>query len=90
MIVNTIEVATAGTRVQSGDSGTVKSIIFKARQSNAATIYVGDSLVSSTRGMALEPGESFEFTFRKHGKVQDFYADADTNGDDVDYFADNS
>jgi hypothetical protein len=90
MIVNTINVATAGTRVQAGDSGSIQSVFFKARSANANTIYVGDSTVTSTKGIALEPGEDITISFKGRGKMQDFYADADTSADKVDYVADNS
>ena len=90
MIVNTITVTAAGTAVQAGDSGNITSVMFKARSSNSGAVYVGDSNVSSTRGIELLPGEVTTTRFKGHGKLQDFYADAATNSDKVDYWADNS
>ncbi len=89
-IVNTITVATAGTAVQSPSSGTVKAVLFKARSSNTGNAYVGDSNVSSSRGVELQPGESFHMVLQGYGKLQSWYADADNNDDAVDFVADNS
>ena len=90
MIVDTIDVAAAGTRVQSGKKGSIKSLLARARSANTGTIYIGDSVVSSSAGLALEPGEAITIHFNGYGKMQDFYADADTSGDDVDLIGDNS
>ena len=90
MIAGTIDVAAAGTAAQSSKSGTIRAISFKARIGNTGNIYLGNSDVSSTNGMELEPGEAWTWTYAKYGKIQDWYADAATNGDDVDFVADNS
>lgn len=90
MIVHTINVSTAGTRVQSTKNGSVKSVVAKARSGNAGAVYVGTSDVSSSEGMELQPGEVFTFTFKGVGKMQDFYADAANNNDKVDLLGDNS
>ena len=90
MIVDTITVTTAGTRVQSGKSGTVKSVLAKARSTNTGPVYVGVSDVASTVGVELVPGEAITFTFKTAGKMKDFYADSDNNSDKVDLFGDNS
>lgn len=80
----------AGTRVQAGDDGTVRSIVFHARPDNAGNIYVGDANVSSNRGICLAPGGTFSIVFQNYGKVKNWYADVDTSNDEVDYVADNS
>jgi len=90
MIVNTIKVTSAGTRVQASDSGTVRSIVFHARPDNVGNVYVGDSNVSSTRGVCLAPSGTFRMVFENYGKVKNWYADVDTSNDEVDYVADNS
>jgi len=90
MIVTTIKVTAAGTRVQSSKAGAIKSVLVRARSDNTGTAYVGDSDVSSTNGLALEPGEAETIHFNGFGKLNDFYADVDTNNDQVDLFADNS
>lgn len=90
MIVTTITVTAAGTAVQSSKSGTVKSVLAKARSSNTGAVYVGTSDVSSSIGVELLPGEAVPITFKGHGKMQEFYADADTNNDQVDLVGDNS
>jgi len=90
MIVTTIKVTTAGASVVSPKAGTVKSVLARARTANTGTVYVGTSDVSSTIGLALEPGEAERIVFNGLGKLKDFYADADTNNDQVDLFADNT
>ena len=89
-IVDTITVTSAGTAVQSPKSGTVTAVLFKARSSNAGSVYLGGSTVSSSSGMELEPGGAVEIGFEGYGRLEDWYADADNNNDKVDFVGDNS
>ena len=86
----TTDIPTAGTRVQINNSEQrVKIIHFHARTGNTGNTYVGDSSVSSTAsGIEFRPNESRTIDFGQ-GTVplSTFYADAATNGDDVDGWA---
>jgi hypothetical protein len=89
-IVGTITVTTAGTAVQSPKSGSVKAVLFKASSSNTGAIYVGDSSVSSSNGVELQPGAAIQMAFEGYERLEDWYADADDNNDRVDFIGDNS
>ena len=89
-VIGTISVSSAGTRVQNGTSGNVRGIMWRARADNTGIVYVGYSTVSSTYGVAISPGDAFTVLFEGYEKLQNWYADAATNGDKVDFVADNS
>ena len=87
----TTDVQTAGTRVQvNNTTRRILSITFRGRKGNAGNVYVGDSTVSSTAGFELDAGAAITFDFaaaQVSGRMSDFYVDAATNGDDVDWAA---
>lgn len=89
-VIGTISVSSAGTRVQNSTSGNVRGIMWRARADNTGIVYVGYSTVSSTSGVAISPGDAFTVLFEGYEKLQNWYADAATNGDKVDFVADNS
>ena len=90
-LTGTTDVPTAGTRVQiNNTSRRCLSIIFKGRNANVGSVYVGGSGVSSTAGFELRKNESITFNFgaaRVSCLMSDFYVDAATSGDDVDWAA---
>lgn len=80
-----ITVTVAGTRVQcvpSNNYRIVTSILFQADPSNTGIIYVGDSGVTSTNGVALNASQfiSVSGDFRRDGAEEfdltDWYVDA--------------
>ena len=88
----------AGTRQQISTTQIIAyKILFVADTGNAGTIYIGDSTVSSTNGMALavvnSAGQSFEAvppteTSGGNAKVDlsNFYFDGSSSGDKVRVF----
>lgn len=84
-------VTTAGTRVQVSASNIAAStVIFSVPAANTGSIFVGDSNVSSTRGIEVPKGTTISITADMFGKpsgsdllLSDLYVDAATNGDDV-------
>lgn len=86
-LIGTTDIPAAGTAVQILASGVqVFAVYFIAREGNTGNIYVGDSDVSATNGVELAPGASvFMSNDRESFQPQDWYADAATNGDDIDY-----
>jgi len=93
-IADSIDIPTATTRVQiSTAAEVVLSITFKARTGNAGNAYVGDSTVAAAVGLELAPGEAITLNPSQvvardtSVLLSDFYVDAATNGDDVDYIA---
>jgi|ETNvirnome_2_300_1030623.scaffolds.fasta_scaffold16014_3 hypothetical protein len=89
-LIGTITVTSAGTAVQSGTSGTVRGIMWRARADNTGIVYVGYSAVSSSNGVAISPGDAFTVLFDGYERLEKWYADAATNSDKVDFVADNS
>jgi len=96
----TVDIPSAGTSVQIlNKPEQVLWIRFTARQGNSGGVYVGDSNVSATRGRELRPPEtsngydvmaSTEYNPGSQGgsiPMNTFYADADTNGNDIDWEA---
>ena len=81
----TIKVTTAGTRVQASHKGNVKTVVFKARSDNTGDVYLGGDDVSSTAGMTLSPGEAIQFQLTTPASTSQFWADAVSNNDQVDY-----
>src|SRR5258708_13427373 len=77
MAVGVQTVATAGTRVQlTNTSVPCKKVTIQANLANTGAIYVGDSTVSASRGMLLEPTFSFPLTVANLNMI---YLDADAN-----------
>jgi hypothetical protein len=85
IISGTLNVPTAGTRVQAAHDGNVKAILFKARQANTGAFYLGGSGVSSTSGMTLAPGEAIQLILPNAISTAQFWGDAETNANKVDY-----
>jgi len=85
IISDTVNVPTAGTRVQAAHKGNVKSILFKARDANTGYVYLGGSGVSSTAGLTLAPGADITVHFPDAISTAQFWVDADTNANKVDY-----
>jgi hypothetical protein len=83
----TTDVGTAGTEVQiSNTSDRVKAIDVRGRPSNTGNVFFGVSDVTATNGWTLQPGESISITFGEgSAKFADFWVDAATSGDDVDW-----
>jgi hypothetical protein len=83
----TTDVPSATTRVQiSNTSDRVKAIDVRGRPGNTGNIFFGVIDVSATNGWTLQPGESITITFGEgSAKFADFYVDAATSGDDVDW-----
>ena len=83
----TTDVPSATTRVQiSNTSDRVKAIDVRGRPGNTGNIFFGVIDVSATDGWTLQPGESISITFGEgSAKFADFYVDAATSGDDVDW-----
>ena len=84
-VSGTITVATAGTRIQAAHKGTVRSLVFKARQANTGDVCVGGADVSASEGFILAPGESVHLSFRFAISTAQIWADAYTNGDKIDF-----
>jgi len=97
IVSDSIDVPNATTRVQISTSpARVLSIIFKARSGNTGGVYVGDVSVAAAVGLELLPGEEISIpisdSVQETGKphtvpLSDFYVDAATNGNDVDFLA---
>ena len=87
----TTDIPTAGTRVRINNTPRrVFSLLLKARNGNTGSIYVGDSGVSSTNGFELRANEAYSVNYaaaRQTARMDDFWADTATNGNDVDWFA---
>tara|TARA_R110002051_G_scaffold106504_1_gene179555 strand:- start:150 stop:455 length:306 start_codon:yes stop_codon:yes gene_type:complete len=83
----TTDVATAGTQVQiSNTAHRVKAIEVRGRPGNTGNIFFGVSTVSAAGGWTLQPGESKALSFGDGSvKFADFWVDAATDGDDVDW-----
>lgn len=85
IIADTINIATAGTRVQAAHKGNIRSIVFRARTDNTNNVYIGGTLVSSTAGLALAPGDSLTLGFKDPISTAQFWADADASANKVDF-----
>ncbi|MDQ3024113.1 MAG: hypothetical protein M3R04_07000 [bacterium] len=88
--VGDVTVTTAGTRVRVTATETqCESIIFQGHPSNTGYIYFGDTLVSATRGTALEAKQAGTVAPAKEGEggelmdLSDFWVDASVNGEKV-------
>lgn len=86
-----VTVATAGSRQQVTSTSTpCESIIFQGFPTNTGYIYVGDSVVASGRGIALEAKQTFTAAPEKLDDggsnlldLSDFYVDSSVNGEKV-------
>lgn len=81
---------TAGTReAVSADALPVSAVVVQAPSTNSGNIFVGDSTVSSSKGLALAAGESITITSSlvngTHEELilSDIYVDTATNGNKV-------
>jgi len=83
----TTDVATAGTQVRiSNTAHRVKAIEVRGRPGNTGNTFFGVSTVSAAGGWTLQPGESKALSFGEGSvKFADFWVDAATSGDDVDW-----
>jgi hypothetical protein len=76
----------AGVAVPLGNSEKVIWVTVQADPDNTGNVYVGDSTVSSTRGVELAPGDSMTFQAidkEKRYNLAEIYVDAATNNDSV-------
>ncbi len=80
-VSGTITVSSAGTPQRATHKGNVRVIMFKARPANAANVYV-----AAADGMVLEPDDAVTLEFPEPISTSQFYADADTSSDAVDFF----
>ena len=91
-IADSTDVPAAGTRVQINNTARkCYYIIFKARSGNTGAVYIGGSAVSAADGYALLVGDTpLALNFKDAGgscPMSDFWVDAATNGNDVDWAA---
>ena len=84
-ISGTIQVTSAGIAVQAASKGNARPVVFKARSDNTGTCYLGGSDVSATDGMSLVPGESMHLELKDAISTSQFWADAASNNDQVDF-----
>tara|TARA_R110000787_G_scaffold25937_2_gene72677 strand:+ start:192 stop:491 length:300 start_codon:yes stop_codon:yes gene_type:complete len=88
-----VTVASAGTAVRFTARPTpIKYLLLEVPSGNTGSIYVGDSTVASNNTPSITKATTRDFTFRRDvkeapGDLSDFYADAGTNGDVVNYLA---
>ena len=84
----TVNVGTAGTRVQVGNTTQkVRYIKFSAKAGNSGLTYVGISDVAAANGYELSANDTLELDFGALGGsevLNVFYVDAATNNDKVD------
>ena len=85
VISGTIKVTAAGTRVQAAHKGNAVTAVFKPRSDNTGDVYLGGDDVSSTDGMTLTPGESIQLQLTSPVSTSQFWADAASNDDQVDF-----
>ena len=88
-----VTVASAGTAVRFTTVPTpIKYLLLDVPSANTGSLYVGDSTVASNNTPSIPKGTTREFTFghdaeEAPGDLSDFYADAGTNGDVINYLA---
>jgi hypothetical protein len=91
-----VNIPTAGTRVQITATETyTTTVMLQAAVANVGNIFIGDSSVSSTRGLALSPGQVLTLTAdlinrgQESLNIADLYVDTATNSNNlwVSYFA---
>ena len=84
-----ITVATSGTEQQVSATATpITTLVVSAPATNTGAIYVGDSNVTTTRGIEVAKGTTVSISADMSGRaggeeliLSDFYIDAATNGD---------
>ena len=90
-ISDSTDVPTAGTRVQINNTARMcRYIIFKGRTGNTGAVYIGGSGVSAADGYSLLAAETLVLDLAAAGgscPMSDFWVDAATNGNDVDWAA---
>ena len=88
-----VTVASAGTAVRFTTVPTpIKYLLLEVPSANTGSLYVGDSTVASNNAPSITKGTTRDFTFRHDaeeapGDLSDFYADAGTSGDVINYLA---
>ena len=88
-----VTVASAGTAVRFTTVPTpIKHLLLEVPSANTGNLYVGDSTVASNNTPVIIKGTTRDFTFRHDaeeapGDLSDFYADAGTSGDVINYLA---
>ena len=88
-----VTVASAGTAVRFTTVPTpIKYLLLDVPSANTGSLYVGDSTVASNNTPSITKGTTRDFTFTHDaeeapGDLSDFYADAGTNGDVINYLA---
>lgn len=86
-VLTAVTVSSAGTRVQLTASDIVAyAVVVQANPANTGNIFVGDSTVSSSNGVILEPGDFFVIEpdiseDLDEVNLSDIYLDAATNND---------
>lgn len=85
-----LDIPTAGTAVALSATATpITSVTVQAHPSNTGNVFVADSNVSSSRGVALSPGQSIALVADMSGRdgeelvLSDIFVDTATNGNDV-------
>lgn len=84
-ISGTIKITAAGTSVQAANKGNARSLVFKARNDNTGTCYLGGKDVSAADGMSLVPGESIQLELKDAISTSQFWAAAANNDDQIDF-----
>ena len=88
-----VTVSSAGTAVRFTTVPTpIKYLLLEVPSANSGSIYLGDSTVASDNTPAIAKNTTKEFVFRHDaeeapGDLSDFYADAGSSGDVVNYLA---
>ena len=80
-------IGSAGSAEQiDGDAPISVQVTIKADDSNTGVIYVGDSAVSATNGVSLQPGEELSVEDTEGIDLSQLWADAASSSDRVDMF----
>ena len=84
-ISGTIEVTSAGTRVQPAYKGNFTTAVLSAGSDNTAAVYLGGGDDSPTAGSRLVRGGSIQLHLADPISNSQFWADAANNNDQVDF-----
>ena len=85
-----VTITTAGTAVQVSSSAIMVNAVFvQAHENNRGNVYIGDSNVSATQGIAIGPGQPFQYS--GHPQIQllgefllsDVWVDSAEDADEV-------
>ena len=89
LLSGTTDIPTAGTAVQIKNvPDHVRVLHVQAKPGNTGNIAFGDSAVLMTAGLTLKPGQWRTLAFGKGSiPLSNFYANAATNGDDIEWLA---